>query len=616
MAYLEGVTLKQYLANQGERIPFDHALRILMPVMDALRDVHQAGMLHRDISPDNIYVTHNSQVKLLDFGNARFLLGERSQTFSAVLKTGYSPPEQYRRHGRQGAWTDVYALAATFYRALTGRTPPDAPDRLAHDDLIAPSELGVVIPRRAEQALLKALAVRQEDRFQSVVEFQEEISQIPSPPPPPDHDNDRVWKWASVAAIAVIVAMIALVAYWFITRPKTGSLTVTANVVGTRISIDGQTQSDWLTPHTFPNLKAGSHDVTATKDGCQTASASVGVRAGANDSLQQKLPCPPPQFGALTVRTNVPGATVLVDGKTQSDWVTPYTFSSLPTRTYTITVKKEGYQSVSQNVTVEAGGRPSLDFDLKTQATQATVERFGQLEVSANVQGAKILIDGQTQPGWLTPYTFASLPARSHTVTVMSDGYRTASKTVTIVADQIHYSKFDLDPLERQADHRGKTTVGKSNPNDTGGLVVTSDPPGARIVINGSDTGFLTPHTFTAKPVGSYVVALLKNPFEVTSRSFTVEAGKSVTANLSLSLPVRQFTLKVLEVSEGNPEGDPVIAEVFIDGNSYGPSPVSDNLPAGTHHYKVVAGSVSEQGSFEIQGGVGTLEVRVKIKKP
>jgi serine/threonine protein kinase/Flp pilus assembly protein TadD len=175
MEYVEGVTLKEYLAKKSGRISFEEARGIMMPVMDALREVHQAGMLHRDISPDNIYITTSAQVKILDFGAARYYTGEQSKSLSVILKSGYAPEEQYRSSGKQGAWTDVYAVGATLYKALTGKTPPDALDRLAEDTLTPPSQLGVILSPEAEQALLRSLAVNAAQRLQSMGEFQQAL---------------------------------------------------------------------------------------------------------------------------------------------------------------------------------------------------------------------------------------------------------------------------------------------------------------------------------------------------------------------------------------------------------------------------------------------------------
>ena len=179
MDYVEGLTLKQYLEQQpGGRLPFEPALRLLLPIMDALRAVHQEGLLHRDIAPDNIYVSRSGRIKLLDFGAARFAAGEHSKSLSVILKPGYAPEEQYRTKGKQGPWTDVYSLAATLYRAITGVLPPEALDRVELDELIPPSRLGIAITPAQEIVLLKALAVRAGERYPSMAALREAWREI------------------------------------------------------------------------------------------------------------------------------------------------------------------------------------------------------------------------------------------------------------------------------------------------------------------------------------------------------------------------------------------------------------------------------------------------------
>lgn len=181
MAYVEGLTFEEYLREKGEKISFDLALKILIPVMDALREVHAEGVLHRDISPANIYINEKRQVKILDFGSARHAMREQARNLTVLFKPGYAPIEQYSTSGgRHGAWTDVYAVGATLYRAITGSPPLDAPDRLSHDGLKPPSRMGVAIPPESEAALLKALAARPEERFQTVAEFQNAITPRPN----------------------------------------------------------------------------------------------------------------------------------------------------------------------------------------------------------------------------------------------------------------------------------------------------------------------------------------------------------------------------------------------------------------------------------------------------
>ncbi|MFE8034001.1 serine/threonine protein kinase [Thiohalocapsa marina] len=210
MDYVDGLTFKEHLAKQPNgRIPVDAAIKLLTPVMDALRAVHKEGLLHRDLAPDNIYLSRDGRIKLLDFGAARFAAGEHSRSLSIILKPGYAPEEQYRTRGKQGPWTDVYGLAATLYRAITGSVPPEALDRLDQDEIVSPSQLGAVMASTQERVLMKALAVRAGDRYAGIAEFQQALqepaaswkltppgrSQVPRPPPPASAEetsgNDR-----------------------------------------------------------------------------------------------------------------------------------------------------------------------------------------------------------------------------------------------------------------------------------------------------------------------------------------------------------------------------------------------------------------------------------------
>lgn len=171
MDYIEGTSLNEYVKQRGGKVSFEEASDILVPIMDALGAVHQKGIVHRDVSPDNIYITNDGKVKLIDFGAARQSLGDKSQSLDIILKHGFAPKEQYMRRGKQGPFTDIYALGATFYYILTGRRPPDALERMDEDELIPLSTLGVKLSKAAEDAILMALNVQPEERFQSMGAF-------------------------------------------------------------------------------------------------------------------------------------------------------------------------------------------------------------------------------------------------------------------------------------------------------------------------------------------------------------------------------------------------------------------------------------------------------------
>ena len=179
MEYIRGENLLNYLNRRGKKISFGDARRILYPIMDALTAVHSVGLIHRDISPDNIFITEDNIPKLLDFGAARYSLGNKSNSLDVILKHGYAPKEQYTRHGLQGPYTDVYSLAATFYRAITGQTPQDSVERLDHDDMIPPERLCRDIPHIASVALIQGLSVYPKDRFQTMADFKAAMPPMP-----------------------------------------------------------------------------------------------------------------------------------------------------------------------------------------------------------------------------------------------------------------------------------------------------------------------------------------------------------------------------------------------------------------------------------------------------
>lgn len=168
MEYIEGETLKDYLGHTGGRISADGVFEMMKPLMNSLAQMHAQGIIHRDISPENIMLTKDMNVKLLDFGAARDISSGSQKSLSIQLKPGYAPEEQYRSHGKQGSWTDIYALCATMYRAMTGIVPEESLERMQNDTLMPPSQLGVNIDPIQENALMQGLAVNASQRIQDL----------------------------------------------------------------------------------------------------------------------------------------------------------------------------------------------------------------------------------------------------------------------------------------------------------------------------------------------------------------------------------------------------------------------------------------------------------------
>lgn len=175
MEYLHGCTLKQYIREHGGRLDTDHILHICLSVLDALAVVHKAGMIHRDISPENIFICEDLTVKLIDFGAAKQVYLDGEQTMSVVLKPGYVPPEQYAKKDKQGPWTDIYALGATLYFAATGEKPEESFGRVLEDTIKPVCEVNPEIPRAMSQVIMRAMSVKIEDRYQTVEAMREAL---------------------------------------------------------------------------------------------------------------------------------------------------------------------------------------------------------------------------------------------------------------------------------------------------------------------------------------------------------------------------------------------------------------------------------------------------------
>ena len=174
MEYLEGITLKQYL-RENKRIAPEDLIELLVPLIESLDEIHSQGMIHRDISPDNIMVLPDGRIKLMDFGAARDYTEFGEKSLSIVLKPGYAPPEQYQTHGIQGPWTDIYALCATMYKCITGENPPDAIERVMDDHLKKISAFGISVLPQIEEAIIKGMSVAANDRYQNVGDFCEDL---------------------------------------------------------------------------------------------------------------------------------------------------------------------------------------------------------------------------------------------------------------------------------------------------------------------------------------------------------------------------------------------------------------------------------------------------------
>ncbi|MDD3409407.1 MAG: serine/threonine-protein kinase, partial [Eubacteriales bacterium] len=180
MEYIDGQTLTQRVLEMNGHMPWAMLFPLISPIMLSLEQIHEHGVVHRDISPDNIMLRReNGQAVLLDFGAAHVLSGDSKGEHSVSLRIGYAPAEQYSHTGEQSGRIDEYALCATLYFALTGCKPVDAQERMyGHTPLPLPRSLGADVPEAVEQVLLKGMAMQAADRYATMRELLNQLNAL------------------------------------------------------------------------------------------------------------------------------------------------------------------------------------------------------------------------------------------------------------------------------------------------------------------------------------------------------------------------------------------------------------------------------------------------------
>ncbi len=168
MEYIDGISLKDYVKKNGA-LSGEEMLNLFHPVLDALTEIHHAGLIHRDISPDNILLSKNNSLVLIDFGSVREANYETGKTLTIVFKRGFSPEEQYRNKGKQGIYSDVYALCATMYFCLTAIVPDEALERIFSDNIVPLTDMPEIkLSARQKRVIMKGISVRAELRYQNI----------------------------------------------------------------------------------------------------------------------------------------------------------------------------------------------------------------------------------------------------------------------------------------------------------------------------------------------------------------------------------------------------------------------------------------------------------------
>ena len=469
MDYEAGEPLDEILARQ-HTLTETQLRRVLLPVADGLRQIHEAGYLHRDIKPGNIYVRRSDETPvLIDFGAARQAIGNRSRSGQSVATTGYSPMEQYESEGEQGPWTDIYSLSAVCYKAITGQAPPEATHRQGQllrdrpDPLTSLTKMEVPGYSPALLAAVDAgLQVVESNRPQSINQWLAMIESEAGPAPPsPDRDDPQTqsrelaatatqqagdattprhgWKKSLLAATAVaaLIATVAVAGWLFYDQPPATEqqvplaaelpiaggggaiLVVESEPTGAEVLLDEELIG--TTPLRRTDLRAGTYQVTIRHPAYETAyPGSETLREGRVLTLDQSLVR---GRGDLTVLAEPATAWIELDGTRLADR-TPVTLEQLDAGELFLTIGADGYYAERVPVYV-----PKDDVGIFEHALQAIP--LGTLTLQLEPADALV-----SMPAAAPDYSAGmSLAEGEYLITVERDGFVPTRQTISVRGD-------------------------------------------------------------------------------------------------------------------------------------------------------------------------------------
>jgi serine/threonine protein kinase len=609
MEYLEGKSLEKLVEEQG-MLPIQTIIPMYDQVCSALDHAHQHSIVHRDIKPANIMILDNGLVKVTDFGIAKMMSMGMTQAGQVLGTPNYMSPEQVK--GRQvDGRSDIFSLGIILYDLMTGEMPFGGENittviyKIINENPIPPRELDATIHPGLSYVICKALAKSPDERYQTCRELADdlknfkclagpvspsatimvkvpplpsadleraaappvEISRPPAPPtealqttpieqpspgqvpvevmPPPTTDQKPrtspvLWILLTLGAV-VFLGILGGGGYFLFRGPspvaarQVGQLLVTANVSGAKISVDGSSEPNWVTPYTISDLSVGSHQVVVSKEGYDDYQQAVTIEGGKTNSFSASLPAqapqPPitpegpapvkgklgkekveapgvipfsrgpsvaPKTGQLLLTANIPGARISVDGRSEPNWVTPYSSTiDLAAGTHQVVVSKEGYDVYQQSVTIEGGKPYRVNASLSVPS--------GEVTIITTPSGLEVSIDGKSRG--LSP-AHAVVAAGKHSYSVTRPGLPPYESTITVESGGIKVVRVPMSV-------GGEAT--------TGIVSVKTIPPGATVSADGKRIEGQTPTSFSLT-AGQHTLVISLSGYRPVQRVVDVKA--------------------------------------------------------------------------------------------
>lgn len=577
MEFIEGTTLHELLAQQ-RILPTEDVIRYSRQVCKGLDYAHSNGIVHRDVKPANIMITADGTVKIMDFGIAK-AGGSMTSTGQVLGTPNYMSPEQVKGRPLDGR-SDLFSFGVILYEMLTGEKPFTGQNvttiiyKIVNENPIAPRDLDVTVHPGLSAIVTRALAKSPEDRYQSGAELIHDLETYKLAGAPMHAASRRAPKAASSAAAApalahekTLVLPVKVVnaegsgswAVQPVARPARAALPVRRAVTAIHrsrrneliaaavlIVLLGSAMASYAFMHTRSKMRQLEAEMKAKETTRQEQALA-----------QQKVQQPAP---AATLKASD-------DGVIARDTTIKFTQSA---RTKLVKVKSV----------------PALPVARQQKATSSPNQVYTQqseLQFNSRPQGAKIEIDGWSEPNWVTPFTASHLAAGYHTITFTRDGYLPKTEAAQSVAGRSVQIYAELSPAVST-------------------LVITSNPGGANIWLDGRDTGKATPAQLTVEK-GPHRVLVRKAGFKDAATDENLAEGQT----LSFSPTLLSINQQVESGSSGNllkrmfgadgavPEGkgmvhirtEPEGATIIVDGKR-APKKTNARWPADPGVYSIV----------------------------
>ena len=589
MEFLEGKSLEKIVHEQTV-LPIETILPIYDQVCGALDHAHRNKIVHRDVKPANIMILQNGLVKVTDFGIAKMMSMGMTQAGQILGTPNYMSPEQVK--GRQiDGRSDIFSLGVILYELVTGEKPFGGQNittviyKIINENPIPPRELDASIPAGLSYVISKALAKNADERYQTCREMAEDLrnyknlgggitgqstvilkaapvpvegpgltlplgtraTQAPTPPPPappplaptlqtepppaapttvdeapigsplnihmippPPSSQGSIPQVAWVLGALLVVAIVGVVAYFFVLGPKKqGNAPVASPPVATAAPQNPQPP---VAPPTQPPTQAAAPGATTTESTPTPAPPTpkppqVQTKPEVTSPQEPRSPrAAGAKVGQLMVSANVNGARISVDGQSDPSWLTPFTIPNIPAGAHNIVVSMDGYDDFHQSVTIAGGQTSTVTGNLSAPRAE--------LDVITAPPGVEVFIDGKS---YGPSPAHATLAPGTHTYKAQIPGAAPFESSVKLKSGDIITEKLSA----------GAAVA-------TGIVEVRTIPPGATVLADGAPVGGQTPTSFRLT-VGTHTLVVSQSGYPPKQQQVTVSENETTKVNLNLT---------------------------------------------------------------------------------